>query len=120
MGAETKTFYEILGKEKIAELVFHFYALVYEDPILSDLFQNDIAEVRDKQFRFLCQFLGGPPLYIETYGPPKMRMRHLPFVITHEKKDAWLACMNKAITQLNLDERLSQELYSCFVPLAKN
>ena len=115
-----KSFYEMLGEEKIRQLVFHFYELVYADPTISHLFTNDIEEVRDKQFRFLCQFLGGPAYYIEKYGPPRMRQRHLPHPIDQQAKDAWLSCMKTAISKLDLHPHLAQSLYDCFPKLANH
>lgn len=116
--SSTKTLYEKLGESAIKDLVDAFYVRVYSHPTLIPLFQNDIKEVKDKQFCFLSQFLGGPQLYSQKYGSPRMRMRHMPHKIDNEAKEAWLSCMKDAINSLNLDPDLSQALYNCFPKLA--
>ncbi|RFC54137.1 globin domain-containing protein [Brumimicrobium aurantiacum] len=112
------TLYEKLGESKIKALVDAFYERVYQDPVLIPLFNNDITEIKDKQFRFLTQFLGGPQLYIEKYGPPRMRMRHMPHKIDQKAMVCWLACMKEAIATLDISEDLGTELYHKFPQLA--
>lgn len=120
MDSNTKTLYEIVGEDNISLLVDAFYKRVYSDELLIPLFTNNIDEVKDKQFCFLCQFLGGPSYYNEKYGPPKMRMRHLPHPIDNEKKDAWLRCMKSAIDTLDLEPSVSEALYNCFPKIANH
>lgn len=120
MVSNTKTLYEILGEEKISQLVNAFYERVYGDEQLIPLFTNNIDEVKDKQFCFLCQFLGGPSYYNEKYGPPRMRMRHLPHPIDNDKKEAWLKFMKNAINTLAIDPPLKKALYNCFPKLANH
>lgn len=115
------TLYKRLGEEKIKNLVDAFYERVYQNPVLIPLFDaNIIEEIKEKQFRFLTQFLGGPPRYIEKYGPPRMRQRHLPHKIDHEAMISWLACMKEAISTLSLSNEIADELYSKFPQLAQH
>lgn len=118
MENKTPTLYEMIGQDRIKRLVDEFYQLVYNDPILLPLFHNDIEEVKDKQFRFLSQFLGGPNLYSEKYGHPRMRARHLPHAIDETAMQAWLTCMKRAIHTLDLSDHLAEALYNCFPPVA--
>jgi hemoglobin len=62
-----------------------------------------------KQRMFLTQFLGGPPLYSQEFGPPAMRHRHLPFEITPKRAECWLRCMGEAFEEVGLDKQLAGE-----------
>lgn len=117
---EIDSLYNKLGSQKIRQLVDVFYGFVYQDPILIPLFHNDIEEIKEKQYMFLTQFFGGPRLYIEKYGPPRMRMRHLPHKIDQKAMEAWLLCMKKAIATLDLPEKDAQSLYNSFPKLAQH
>ena len=37
---------------------------------------GDLGASRDKLHEFLCGWLGGPPLYEQRYGHPRLRARH--------------------------------------------
>lgn len=91
--------YERIGPEALALLVDRFYARVARDPDLSPIFPADLTETAEKQLAFLTGFTGGPPLYHERYGNPRLRARHLPFEITPQRARAWLACMNAALRE---------------------
>jgi hemoglobin len=117
---KSQTIYEKLGDENLTKLVNEFYLRVYSNAILSPLFTNDIDEVKDKQFCFLTQFLGGPQRYNQKYGAPKMRMRHMSHEIDEEARDEWLKCMHAAIETLQLEKSLETALYGCFPKLANH
>ena len=68
----------------------------------------------------MTQFLGGPQRYMEKYGPPKMRLRHMPHAITNEAKDEWLRLMEASIQELDLAENLKVALYNCFPQVAQH
>jgi hemoglobin len=116
----TKTLYESVGAENLKELVNRFYDNVQNSEIISPLFMGDFDLIKDKQYCFLTQFLGGPALYTEKYGHPRMRMRHLPHAIDQQSKIEWLACMRVAIDSLNLSDDLAEALYNCFPPVAQH
>ncbi len=77
-----------------------------------------MASIKDKQYCFLSQFLGGPQRYTEKYGHPKMRQRHAPHAITEEAKDEWLKLMKKSIEEMEMEEDLKLALYNCFPRVA--
>lgn len=100
-----ETLYErIGGADTVTQLVNAFYPKVYANPILSPLFEGDINEIKRKQTLFLTQFLGGPILYSNEFGPPAMRERHLPFEITPARANAWLTCMKEAFEEVGLSD----------------
>lgn len=114
----TDTIYAQLGEEKLKQLVHKFYELVLENPVISHLFSTDMELVQQKQLAFLTQFLGGPPMYNQTFGRPMMRARHLPHKITEEAAVEWLSCMNAAIRTLDIDKEFQKKLFNCFPRLA--
>jgi hemoglobin len=95
---------EIGGQDTIDQLVNAFYPRVYANQDLSPLFEGDMEEIMRKQRMFLSQFLGGPPLYSQEFGPPAMQHRHLPFAVTPKRKQAWLRCMKEAFEEIGLDQ----------------
>ncbi len=116
MAKQSNVPYDIIGEEQLSKLVDAFYSRVSQHPDLVPIFPYDLTETARKQKQFLTQFLGGPPLYIEEHGHPMLRARHLPFPITPIRADAWLACMNAAMDEVQLQgdlrtfffERLTQ------------
>ena len=75
----------------------------------------DLTSAREKLFMFLTGWTGGPQLYIERYGHPKLRARHMPFAIGEAERDQWMYCMIQAMQVLNIDEnlmlKLAEQLY---------
>ena len=65
---------------------------------------------RDKLTWFLVGWLGGPQLYAERYGHPRLRARHLPFSIGGEESNAWMLCMRRALTETVSDKLLVETL----------
>jgi len=114
------TLYQKLGSNNLKLLVEIFYSHVFSDDDIKHLFTNDSAIIKEKQFLFLSQFLGGPQLYSDKHGHPKMKMRHLPHRIGQKEKDAWLRCMKTAINSLEIDEDLKISLYECFPRVAEH
>ena len=108
------TIYDKLGAENLEQLVNNFYELVIENEVLKPLFTSDLEVVRKKQVAFLTQFLGGPPLYNQTFGHPRMRMRHLPHAITETAAIEWLKCMKAAIDTLEIQADFKDTLFNCF------
>jgi hemoglobin len=104
--------YEAIGgAEKVAQLVDAFYKRVVQDPDLRPIFPEDIKPVRDRQYLFLTQFFGGPPLYTQQIGSPMMRARHLPFPITPTRAKAWLKCMKEAMDEVGMEGPVREFLY---------
>ncbi len=95
--------FEVIGKDRLSNLVEIFYKNVHEHPLLKPIFPSDLTETIRKQKQFLTQFLGGPSLYTEEHGHPMLRARHIPFEITPERANAWLQCMNAAMDEVQLE-----------------
>jgi hemoglobin len=82
--------------------------------VLRALHPASLAGSRDKLFWFLCGLLGGPNHYVERFGHPMLRARHLPFRIGIEERDQWLSCMSQALEETVQDEVLRRELAQQF------
>jgi hemoglobin len=102
---------QIGGAETVARLVDNFYDLVKEHPDLAPLFPEDFTEVKERQYLFLTQFLGGPPLYSERHGHPMLRARHMRFPITPKRAEAWLGCMREAMDRIRLEGKVREEIF---------
>lgn len=115
---EEDALYYRLGEANLKLLVERFYDLVFENEQIAPLFKTDKNLIKEKQFLFLTQFLGGPPLYSQRYGHPQLRARHLPHPIADDDAVAWLQCMSAAITSLPMAAELKDELFKRFIPTA--
>ena len=112
------TLFEQLGEKNLEILVARFYDLVFSNEQISHLFKTDKEVIKEKQRLFLTQFLGGPALYSQRFGHPQLRARHMPHPIGQEDAVAWLSCMSAAITSLDIEEVLKDELFKRFIPTA--
>lgn len=91
------------GEEGVRRLVDRFYDLMDELPEVATLramHAQSLRVSREKLFMFMSGWLGGPPLYIERYGHPRLRMRHLPFAIGPEDVAQWMLCMRQALAEV--------------------
>lgn len=108
MERYSQSIYEAIGGEAtVRKIVEAFYPRVQAHPLLAPLFPEDIEPVMERQFMFLTQFFGGPPIYSDQFGHPMMRARHLPFPVTRERADAWLGCMREALHEINMEPGLT-------------
>jgi len=116
--------FEPLGGEAgVRALVDRFYDLMDSLPevkVIRDLHPADLSESREKFFLFLCGWLGGPQLYVQRYGHPRLRARHMPFPIGDSERDQWLLCMKQTLEEQIDDERLRSQLMSAFTQTANH
>lgn len=116
------THFEWIGGEaRVKALVERFYDLMDLDPAYAQLraaHGSELTRARQHLFWFLCGWLGGPQHYTERFGHPKLRMRHMPFVIGVVERDQWLACMGQAMAETGVDEKLRTRLMESFFQTA--
>ena len=109
------------GEEEVRALVRRFYQLMDELPEaygIRKLHAADLQGANDKLFKFLSGWMGGPQLYVEQFGHPMLRRRHMPFAIGDAERDQWLLCMNQALDDVVEDPELCQELSAAFSKVA--
>jgi hemoglobin len=114
---ESVSFYEAVGgEETFRRLVHRFYEGVAEDPLLRPLYpEEDLSGAEERLRLFLIQYWGGPATYSRERGHPRLRMRHVPFVIGSAERDAWLRHMRDAVDELSLPEELENRLWDYLV-----
>jgi len=115
---ELPTAYQQLGGEAVVRrLVERFYDLMDELPEakgIRALHAKSLKASREKLFLFLSGWLGGPDLYVQKYGHPRLRQRHLPFSIGIAERDQWMGCMRQALGEMDISEKLRLQLEQSF------
>lgn len=123
LDKSTETPYQrIGGADAIRQLVGRFYELMDELPeaySARKIHPQDLTESGNKFADYLSGWLGGPQLYVEKYGPPMLRRRHMPYAIGQEERDQWLMCMKLALEESVADVPLRTALYEQFVHIGE-
>ncbi|WP_020520936.1 globin [Catelliglobosispora koreensis] len=100
------------GEDTFRLLVDEFYAGVADDPLLRPMYpEEDLGPAKDRLRLFLMQYWGGPKTYSEERGHPRLRQRHMPFVVDAAARDAWLKHMRHAVSVLELSPELDKMLW---------
>jgi hemoglobin len=119
---DTRSHYErIGGAEKVRALVQRFYQIMDATPELQGLRKlhaDSLKGSEEKLFMFLSGWMNGPQLFVEKFGHPKLRQRHLPFAIGDKERDQWMQCMTQAMNDVVEDEVLRKELLAALGKVA--
>ena len=120
--AAESTLYEVLGGAAgVRALVDRFYDAMDTMPsvaVIRAMHPADLGESRQKLFEFLSGWLGGPSLYIERRGHPRLRARHLPFAIDTRAAQDWLVCMDVALDAESIEPELKLRLMESLTRVA--
>jgi len=115
--APATPFERLGGEPGVRALVDRFYDLMDLEPGFAELralHPSTLEASRDKLFWFLCGWLGGPNHYIERFGHPMLRARHLPYPIASRERDQWMACMLQAMQDQAIEPALAERLAESF------
>lgn len=116
--------YELIGGgTALRTLVDRFYDVMDSAPEAAQiraLHPKSLELSREKLFMFLSGWSGGPSLYMEKYGHPRLRQRHMPFPIGKAERDQWLWCMDKALAESPFDAQLIEYLKGRFAEIANS
>jgi len=122
MDELSASIYELIGGEAgLKDLVDRFYKIMDISPEAKELralHAKSLKRSREKLFMFLSGWSGGPPLYMEKYGHPRLRQRHMPFSIGTRERDQWLWCMDKALDEGDYDQGVVEYLKDRFSEVA--
>ena len=107
--------YSIIGEDGFTRLVAAFYRRVATDDILRPMYpEHDLAGAERRLRDFLIQRFGGPFVYSEQRGHPRLRMRHAPFTIDQRGRDRWVELMEAAMAEANMPEQVVPPLRRFF------
>jgi hemoglobin len=116
--SDSRSPHERLGGDAgVRALVDAFYDHLELDEafsIVRRLYPAELDASRDKLYWFLSGWLGGPQHYVERFGHPRLRARHLPYPIGEAERDAWLACMRMALDDVAAPRELVGPLMEAF------
>lgn len=122
MSDTKKTAYEMLGgEEPLRKLVQRFYQVMDTLPEaqgIRAMHPQNLQSSEDKLFMFMSGWLGGPNLFVEKFGHPRLRARHLPFAIGKSERDQWMICMVHAFDDLQIQDPLRSDLLHVLLNLA--
>lgn len=119
---EPQSLYEVIGGEtRVREMVDRFYDLMELEPefaLLRSAHPPTLDNARDRLFWFLTGWMGGPDAYVERFGHPRLRARHMPFAIGTQERDQWLRAMAWAMEDVGVAEDLRLRLMESFYQTA--
>jgi hemoglobin len=119
---DTVTPYLQLGGEPaVRALVDRFYDLMDIEPGFKELratHGSTLEDARHKLFWFLCGWLGGPDYFVQRFGHPRLKARHMLFRIGILERNQWLACMEQAMGEVSVDATLHERLRASFFQTA--
>jgi hemoglobin len=121
MNQALTPFQRMGGETAVRRLVTRFYELMDTLPEaygIRKLHQADLSSAEQKLYMYLTGWLGGPQLYVEKYGHPRLRSRHLPFPIGSDEAEQWMLCMRQAMSEVIEDEALRSSLDKALNDLA--
>ena len=121
MNAPTTHYQQLGGETAVRALVQRFYELMDTLPEahgVRKMHPRVLSSSEEKLFMFLSGWLGGPQLYIEKFGHPRLRGRHMPFAIGTAERDQWMLCMRQALAEQVSDTTLRATLDKKLTDLA--
>jgi hemoglobin len=115
MEVEEQHVYSAIGQAGFERLTGAFYRQVPADDVLGPMYPaNDLKGAQQRLRDFLIGRFGGPQIYIEQRGHPRLRIRHAPFAIGQTARDRWLHLMMRALDEAGLPDEPRRILQSFF------
>lgn len=122
MSEQQLTPYEAVGGDAtvrfLVDRFYHYMDTLPEAKTIRAMHAKSLDSARDKLYKFLSGWLGGPDLYIQEFGHPMLRRRHFPFPIGQTERDQWMLCMDKALGDIDMHPQLKENLRNALADLA--
>ena len=103
MDAQGSPYAALGGETMVRALVARFYVLMDILPQAAAcraVHPPSLVRAEEKLFEYLTGWLGGPPLYTEKYGNPRLRSRHFMAPIRAAEVEGWLLCFHQAWNEI--------------------
>ena len=103
MDAQISPYAALGGEAMVRALVARFYVLMDilpEAAACRAVHPPSLLRAEEKLFEYLTGWLGGPPLYTEKYGHPRLRSRHFMAPIGAAEVEGWLLCFHQAWNEI--------------------
>jgi len=111
--SEQSLYSRLGGEDLLSEFVDHLYCFMERLPEvvhIREMHSRDLSHASERLFMFLSGMLGGPPLYMEAYGHPRLRRKHMHFSIGDKERDQWMLCAQRAADKLDVNADVRTEL----------
>ncbi len=106
--------YEKMGEDNIYKMLEDFY-LALEKSSIRSMFPADMQAASRRSAAFFVFIMGGPPLYQQLHGSPRMRQRHMPFKIDEAARHVWLNCFKDILQDADKKYQFPLEHMESFI-----
>ena len=115
MAEEAITLYQAIGGDDTVKVLSHrFYELMDTLPEarhVRAVHPPSLTGSEEKFYEYLTGYLGGPPLYTEKRGHPRLRSRHFVAEIGPVERDEWLLCFRQAMDETIASPKLREIIW---------
>lgn len=111
--------YSRIGDQKIKKLVHDFYIEIRSDSLLRPMYIDSLETAEERLYLFMIQYLGGPRTYEDKRGHPRLRKRHVNFIVDENAKDSWLKNMRTALDKSEIEDEDQEYLWNYFKQTAE-
>ena len=118
---EMSLYDRIGGREAVDRLVEVFYRRMDSEPGAAQIramHAADLGPLKTVLKDYLTEWLGGPKLFSPVHGHPRLRRRHGHLAIGQAERDAWMMCMDFALSAVLNDPEMRGQLRTALYDLA--
>lgn len=123
MNIEESLYSRLGGEDTLRTFVDTLYDFMDSEPEVEhvrSMHSAGLSHASNRLFMFLSGMLGGPPLYMEAFGHPRLRQKHLHFEIGDKERDQWLMCAQYSADQLDIEGHVRNELMVALTVMANH